>query len=492
MGGTFAMSIIQTQSDGPSACAFSNADIDDALSKYTAGTAQGGGSNTIRLATSDSRPDNFYNGMLIYVPSASQPSGYVKTITSYVASTKTATVDSNWTTPPTNTSTYKIYPNANGKQLFGYFEDELQALDPSGEASQARKINTIRKWDGANLGGCMPNGTKSVLIFAVNGDGYSTYGLPGGLDGGGNADANSVKIYSPGVPGQNAPWAYPYYTKVYAYSVDDLAQVSNGTLAFNQVKPYGVWDFKIPYVNYPLKGFDFFGFRGAMAYDSNTRRIYLTSSDVVHVYEVMNAVATDAPLSLDTVDLPVPIENDTHYIAQFTASGGAAPYTWSKSGGNGISYGLAFDPAQARVAGSTGSLGTATFTITVTDSLGATASKTYTITRVPAAPAGMPVLTPTYRDLPQGTKDTVYAGTTLTASGTGPITWKLIGGSLPVGLTFNPATQQITGTPTVAGPSNFTLELRNSVGVDHFDLQIGVYGQPVNLTPPTAFIWRAG
>jgi hypothetical protein len=289
IGGAFSMSIIQTQSDGPSGCAFSNADIDDAISKYTSGTAQGAGagSNTIVISASDTRADGFYNGMLIYVPSASTPNGFVKKITGYVSATKTVTVDSNWDTAPTSSSTYKIYPNANGKQLFGYFENEMQALSTDGAASQVREINTVRKWDGSSMGGIFPNGTKSILMFAYNGDGYSTYGVAGQYDGGG-PPSSGARIYSPRADIQNAPHAYPYYAKVYAYNVDDLAAVQSGTKVFNQVKPYGVWDFPIPYTDSPTGQFDLVV--SFVVYDPSTARMYLTASDAVHVYSITNAV----------------------------------------------------------------------------------------------------------------------------------------------------------------------------------------------------------
>ncbi len=57
----------------------------------TTGFAQTGTSSTIKLAASDSQPDDFYNGMRITITSgtASGQTGYVGT---YTASTKTATM----------------------------------------------------------------------------------------------------------------------------------------------------------------------------------------------------------------------------------------------------------------------------------------------------------------------------------------------------------------------------------------------------------------
>ena len=57
----------------------------------TSGFAQAGTSSTIKLAASDSQPDDFYNGMRITIYSGT---GYGNTgvIADYVASTKTASV----------------------------------------------------------------------------------------------------------------------------------------------------------------------------------------------------------------------------------------------------------------------------------------------------------------------------------------------------------------------------------------------------------------
>ena len=73
------------------------------------GTAQGGGTgnNQIQLATSASSTDDIYNGKTVIILSGTG-SGQERTISDYVGSTRTATVSSNWTTNPNNTSVYEI------------------------------------------------------------------------------------------------------------------------------------------------------------------------------------------------------------------------------------------------------------------------------------------------------------------------------------------------------------------------------------------------
>lgn len=67
--------------------------------------------------------------------------------------------------------------------------------------------------------------------------------------------------------------------------------------------------------------------------------------------------------------------------------------------------------------------------------------------------------------LPPGTTGVVYASQTLTIGGTvGTYTLSILSGSLPTGLSLNTSTGVISGTPSVAGTSSFTLKVLDSVG----------------------------
>lgn len=59
---------------------------------------------------------------------------------------------------------------------------------------------------------------------------------------------------------------------------------------------------------------------------------------------------------------------------------------------------------------------------------------------------------------------------TLQAEGTAPITWAVSSGTLPTGITLNPSTGVLAGTPTVAGDYDFTVSATNSAGADTQDL----------------------
>ena len=64
--------------------------------------------------------------------------------------------------------------------------------------------------------------------------------------------------------------------------------------------------------------------------------------------------------------------------------------------------------------------------------------------------------------LPRATLQTPYSATLRAAGGSGARTWSVIAGTLPSGLSLNAATGTISGTPTTAGNSNFTVNVADS------------------------------
>ena len=109
--------------------------------------------------------------------------------------------------------------------------------------------------------------------------------------------------------------------------------------------------------------------------------------------------------------------------------------------------------------------GTAVITATTHDGL-FTATCTVTVNAPDAAPS---ITTDT---LPDGKVGEAYSQT-LTATGTAPITWSIDGG-LPAGLSLNKDTGEISGTPTTAGTSTFTVKATNSAGSNTKELYITI------------------
>ena len=79
----------------------------------------------------------------------------------------------------------------------------------------------------------------------------------------------------------------------------------------------------------------------------------------------------------------------------------------------------------------------------------------------------------TTSSLPDGKVGEAYSQT-LSATGTMPITWGIDSGNLPAGLTLDEATGEISGTPTAAGSSTFTVKATNSAGSNTKELSITI------------------
>jgi hypothetical protein len=141
------------------------------------------------------------------------------------------------------------------------------------------------------------------------------------------------------------------------------------------------------------------------------------------------------------------------YSAALSASGGEPPYRWALSSGS-LPPGLSLSTAGV-ISGTPTTAGAYQFGASATDSGGAIASRTFTI-RVENP---LRILT---ESLPNGTEGTAYSGPLSAAGGTPPYSWSIASGSLPPGLTLNPGTGEITGTPTASGVFGFTVAVTDS------------------------------
>ena len=167
---------------------------------------------------------------------------------------------------------------------------------------------------------------------------------------------------------------------------------------------------------------------------------------------VTNAL-TIATASLPNGQVGVP------YSAVLAASGGTTPYTWALTSGR-MPAGLTLNAPTGQIGG-TPAAGTSTLLrFTVTDSTTPT-PQTATVTLTLTITSG--ILTITTASLPNGQVGVPYSAVLTAAGGTTPYAWALTSRGMPVGLTLNAQTGQISGTPA-AGVTNapLTFEVTDS------------------------------
>ena len=161
------------------------------------------------------------------------------------------------------------------------------------------------------------------------------------------------------------------------------------------------------------------------------------------------------------------------YAQPLSAAGGLPPYTWSIAAG-GLPPGLQLDPAAGMIGGTPTAAGAFGFTARVTDSLSATASKDFSLRILPG-------LAVTSARPANGAFGAPYSHTLTASGGAAPYSWAVTAGALPPGLTLDPASGVIAGTPSGAGVFDFTVLLRDAAGLTASAAQSIAVGLP---SPP--------
>jgi Putative Ig domain len=163
---------------------------------------------------------------------------------------------------------------------------------------------------------------------------------------------------------------------------------------------------------------------------------------------------------------------------ELTGTGGVPPYTWTASA---LPPGLALkseNNGRIFINGTPapGSAATYNAMVTLNDSGMPPAPMTATYIITIAAPP----LVITSSNPPDGVIGTAYSATLSTSGGTPPVTWSVTAGALPAGLSLNANTGAITGTPTTAALSNFTVQAADS-GTPQ---QTKTQALSINVNPP--------
>ena len=171
-----------------------------------------------------------------------------------------------------------------------------------------------------------------------------------------------------------------------------------------------------------------------------------------------STVVVTPPPSITTTSLPNGTVG-TAYSATLQATGGAGTLTWTVVTGS-LPAGLSLS-SSGTISGTPTATGVLTFTVKVTDSSGGQAGPLSAQQQLSMTINNSP-LTVTTTSLNYGYVGMSYSVSVAAAGGTSPYTWSITSGSLPGGLSLNASTGEISGTPTTAGASNFTVMVSDS------------------------------
>jgi hypothetical protein len=164
------------------------------------------------------------------------------------------------------------------------------------------------------------------------------------------------------------------------------------------------------------------------------------------------------------------VNTATTSFVPVTGSGGTAPLSYGIA--PTLPAGLSFNTSTGAITGTpTATSAAATYTVTVTDANSATASNTFSLTVNGAVTATQAVASKT---LTQNQPSTNF--TPVTGGGGSPVYTYGVSPSLPSGLSFNPSTGAITGTPTAtSGSATYTVtvtDLNSATASNTFSLAV--------------------
>lgn len=195
-----------------------------------------------------------------------------------------------------------------------------------------------------------------------------------------------------------------------------------------------------------------------------------TGASATHAY----TLTINVPVSISTTALPSWTQNQAGYSQAVGIKGGTGPYTFSLTAG-ALPAGLSLNASTGAITGKPTAAGNSTLTVKVADKTGSTAAHAYTVTiNVPVS-----ITTGSLANWTQN--QTGYSQTVGATGGTKPFTFSLASGALPAGLSLNGGTGAITGKPTVAGTSTFTIKVADHTGA------AATHSYTVTINAPLAF-----
>ena len=165
----------------------------------------------------------------------------------------------------------------------------------------------------------------------------------------------------------------------------------------------------------------------------NTGGLYSPDTDFIDI----------SPLTLPNGEINVP------YNQTLTPSNGTAPYFISIQEGQ-LPTGMTFDNLTGLISGTPTEEIVSSIVFTALDANACAGSRNYILTICPLLVLSPPTL-------PNGDVGVSYLQTISVSGGLAPYSFSVTAGALPAGLTLDPSTGVISGTPTMVETANFTI-----------------------------------
>ncbi len=186
---------------------------------------------------------------------------------------------------------------------------------------------------------------------------------------------------------------------------------------------------------------------GSVAFPSNTYQASNYWVDIV--FQPAGVVPTLTAITLTPANPSISVGATQQFTATGTYSDGTtqnltSQVTWTSA-----------TPVVATINATGSATGVSAGTSTISANINGTTGST--VLTIQAAP-----LTITTDSLPSGTLGLTYSASVEATGGVSPYNWSIGIGALPNGLTLNPVTGAITGTPTTAVTENFTVKVSDA------------------------------
>lgn len=199
----------------------------------------------------------------------------------------------------------------------------------------------------------------------------------------------------------------------------------------------------------------------------------------VTVTDTQTQAKTSKQFTIDVMEISTPQllpggSTCAFYSQTFTVSDGPPPpFNWS-SGDKPLPPGLNINAITGVLSGTPTSGGMFSFNITAfSPSANIFADQSFSVTI-----SSLCLLQTT---LPNGDLNSFYRQSLVVTGGVAPITWSVKGGNLPTGVTIDSTSGLLSGTPTVAGPFDFNIQVTDSTGA------IATESYTITINPALAF-----